>query len=76
MKTSDGTVTGCDLYNGIITGDTACALNANSGASANHAGPTLLIGGAEISGGGVLSLSQDSRTREEDGGTNAESRKR
>ena len=33
---------GTDLYNGIITGETAVTLNANSGASGNHAGPTIL----------------------------------
>ena len=32
---------GCDLYNGSITGDRAAALNANTGASANHAGPSV-----------------------------------
>lgn len=34
---------GLDLYNFAVTGDTAVTLNANSGASANHAGPTVAI---------------------------------
>lgn len=34
---------GLDLYNFSISGDTAVTLNANSGASANHAGPTVAI---------------------------------
>ena len=33
---------GCDLYNGSITGDRAATLNANTGLSANHAGPSIL----------------------------------
>lgn len=37
------TVVGCDLYNGVISGDIACCLNANTGTGSNHAGPTLLI---------------------------------
>lgn len=39
MKTA---AEGTDLYNGIITGETAATLNANSGASGSHAGPTIL----------------------------------
>ena len=39
MKTA---AEGTDLYNGIITGETAVTLNANSGVSGNHAGPTIL----------------------------------
>lgn len=38
----DQLVTECDLYNGTVTGDVACSINANTGASANHAGPTVL----------------------------------
>ncbi|MBQ6906197.1 MAG: DNA cytosine methyltransferase [Clostridia bacterium] len=34
---------GCDLYNHTLTGDKAVTLNANSGTSANHAGPTVAI---------------------------------
>ena len=34
---------GCDLYNFALTGGVACALNANTGLSANHAGPSVLI---------------------------------
>lgn len=40
MKTA---AEGTDLYNGIITGETAATLNANSGASGTHAGPTILV---------------------------------
>lgn len=36
-------VIGCDLYNGSITGWVACNMNANSNASANHAGPSVLV---------------------------------
>lgn len=36
-------VIGCDLYNGIVTGGVACNMNVNSNASANHAGPSVLI---------------------------------
>lgn len=32
---------GCDLYNGQLTGDKVATLGANSGASANHAGPSV-----------------------------------
>ena len=32
---------GCDLYNGQLTGNKAATLGANSGASANHAGPSV-----------------------------------
>lgn len=31
-----------DLHNGTVTGDRCCSLNANTGASANHAGPSVL----------------------------------
>jgi len=34
---------GCDLYNFTVSGDKAVTLNANSGQSANHAGPTVAI---------------------------------
>ena len=47
----------CDLYNGTITGDTAVTLTANTCASANHAGPTLLI--LNDQGGGVIDTSED-----------------
>lgn len=36
-------ILGCDMYNFQITGDVACNINANSGLSANHAGPTILV---------------------------------
>lgn len=36
-------VIGCDLYNGSVTGGVACNMNANSNASANHAGPSVLV---------------------------------
>ena len=32
-----------DLYNGSVTGDKCCSLNANTGASANHAGPSVIL---------------------------------
>ena len=38
-----GVVVGCDLYNGNITGDVACNMNANSNASANQADPTIIV---------------------------------
>ena len=50
-------VFGCDLYNGTITGDKACNMNANSNASANHAGPSLLI--LNDQGGDVMNMSDD-----------------
>ena len=34
---------GLDLYNFAVSGDTAVTLNANSGQSANHAGPTVCV---------------------------------
>ena len=34
---------GCDLYNGQLTGDKMATINANSGASANHAGPSVIF---------------------------------
>lgn len=36
-----GDAVGLDLYNFAVSGDMAVTLNANSGASANHAGPTV-----------------------------------
>ena len=50
-------VVGCDLYNGVMTGDTACNMNANSNASANHAGPSILI--LNDQGGEVMNMSED-----------------
>ena len=38
----EGAPVGVDLYNGQITGDKSATLNANSGASANHAGPSVV----------------------------------
>ena len=32
-----------DLYNGSVTGNKCCSLNANTGASANHAGPSVIL---------------------------------
>lgn len=49
-------VLGCDLYNGQITGGIACNMNANSNASANHAGPSLLI--LNDQGGSVMDTSE------------------
>lgn len=37
-------VMGCDLYNGTLTGDKAATVGANSGMSANHAGPAVIVG--------------------------------
>ncbi len=34
---------GCDLYNAAVTGETVSCMNANSNASANHAGPSVLL---------------------------------
>ena len=34
---------GCDIYNFAISGDKAVTLNANSGASSTHAGPTVSV---------------------------------
>lgn len=36
------TASGVDIYNFSITGDTACTLNANSGCSSTHAGPSVI----------------------------------
>lgn len=36
---------GADVYNGSITGDVAATIGANTGQSANHAGPTVLAAG-------------------------------
>lgn len=33
---------GADVYNGVITGDIACTLNANTGGGASHADPTVI----------------------------------
>ena len=40
--TADCEAVGLDLYNLAVTGDVAATLNANSGQSANHAGPTVM----------------------------------
>ena len=45
------------MYNFQITGDVASGMNANSGLSANHAGPTLLI--LNDQGGSVMDTSED-----------------
>lgn len=50
-------VIGCDLYNGTVTGDAACTLTASTCASANHAGPTVLI--LNDQGGSVMDISED-----------------
>jgi len=50
-------VLGCDLYNGVVTGSVACNMNANSNASANHAGPSILI--LNDQGGAVMDFSED-----------------
>lgn len=52
---SDDSVIGCDLYNGTITGQTTCALTANTGASANHAGPSVIV--LNDQGGQVMDVS-------------------
>lgn len=39
---SAGGAVGCDLYNGAVSGDKAVTLTANAGASATHAGPTVM----------------------------------
>lgn len=36
-------VLGCDVYNFEETGNIACCLNASSGASSTHSGPSVLI---------------------------------
>lgn len=51
---------GCDLYNGDFTGDTACTVTANACASANYAGPTLLV--LNDQGGGVMNVSDKPST--------------
>ena len=48
-------ILGCDLYNFAITGDVACNMNANSNASANHAGPTVLV--LNDQGGSIMQVS-------------------
>ena len=50
-------VVGCDLYNGNLTGDIACNMNANSNTSANHSGPTLLI--LNDQGGDIMYVSEE-----------------
>ena len=50
-------VLGVDLYNGQITGDKACNMNANSNASANHAGPSMLI--LNDQGGDIMNVNYD-----------------
>lgn len=47
----------CDLYNFLITGEVSASLNANTGLSANHAGPSILI--LNDQGGSVMSVSED-----------------
>jgi len=47
----------CDMYNFQITGDVSASLNANSGLSANHAGPTLLV--LNDQGGSVMDITND-----------------
>lgn len=37
-----GKTVGADVYNLTLTGDTACTLNATSGSSSTHSGPTIL----------------------------------
>ena len=48
---------GCDLYNGQLTGDKAATLGANSGASANHAGPSVCLPAAFMGGQGAKARS-------------------
>lgn len=48
---------GCDRYNWNLTGDIAVALNANTGASANHEGSAVLI--LNDQGGSVMNVSED-----------------
>lgn len=56
-------VVGCDLYNGSLTGGVACNMNANSNASANHAGPSVLISVClNDQGGNVMDVSDKSMT--------------
>ena len=43
-QASVGVVVGCDVYNFAETGEKAVTLNANSGMSANQAGPTVCYG--------------------------------
>lgn len=50
-------VLGVDLYNGQITGNKACNMNANSNASANHAGPSMLI--LNDQGGDIMNVNYD-----------------
>ena len=49
-------VVGCDLYNQVLTGDTACALTASMEV-AGHSGPKVLI--LNDQGGSVMDVSQD-----------------
>ena len=58
---------GCDVYNFAVSGDKTVTLNANSGASAAHAGPTVAVpftlkirGGC--SGGGKGALIQNDKS--------------
>lgn len=68
---------GCDLYNFALTGGVACTLNANTGLGANHAGPSVLIEKSTDGGvKGAVSILQDSRTQDGDGGTSAKQRRR
>ena len=52
----DDRIIGCDLYNFQLTGAIACSMNANSGLSANHAGPTVII--LNDQGGSVMDVQE------------------
>jgi len=45
-KSKHPAVLGADVFNGALTGDVAATMGANSGQSANHSGPSLLVGAA------------------------------
>lgn len=65
-------VVGCDVYNLTLTGGTACSLTANTGQSATHAGPSVLIEKSPDGGvKGTVSILPDSRIQDGDGGTSA-----
>jgi len=51
-------VIGCDLYNGQVTGNIACNLNASSCNSSNHAGPSVLLC-LNDQGGSIMNISND-----------------
>ncbi|WP_038276023.1 DNA cytosine methyltransferase [Ruminiclostridium papyrosolvens] len=42
VERSVGKASGADIYNYSLTGDKACTLNANSGSSPTHSGPSVL----------------------------------